>query len=198
MGTKGSWWQQLAEGTAKPHGQRREPAQLWGRVPVPEHTPIATICCCFFLSLPTLLPSSRPNFPRSAPRAPRCPSFLQPLSCSCCHSHVLSSSSAPADAHGCATDPLTRHVGVSELLHPQKLASAFGQCAICCGEGDLAATGMDTATPNHSWDIPPVSPTWAGLRLCPKPSARCSPCQDQLLPLQEAIDPPGASPLPAL
>lgn len=150
----------------------------------------------FFFSLPTLLPSSRPNFPRSAPRAPRCPSFLQPLSCSCCHSHVLSSSSAPADAHGCATDPLTRHVGISELLHPQKLASAFGQRAICSREGDPAATGMDTTAPN--WDIPPASPTWAGLRLCPKPSARCSPCQDQLLPLQEAIDPPGASPLPAL
>lgn len=140
MGTKGSWWQQLAEGTAKPHGQRREPAHLWGRVAVHEHTPSATICCCFFF-LPTLLSSSRPNFPFADPRAPRCPSFFQPLSCSCCHSHVLSSSSAPADAHGCATDPLTWHIGVSELLHPQKLASAFGQCAIFSGDGTLWLQG---------------------------------------------------------
>lgn len=87
VGTKGSWWQQLAEGTAKPHGQRREPAQLWGRVPVPEHTPIATICCFFFFpphaltQLPAKLPSLSPTCTEVSQFLAALELFLLPLAC---------------------------------------------------------------------------------------------------------------------
>lgn len=36
---------------------------------------------------------------------------------------------------------------------------------------DPVATGMDTPGPNCSWGVPPVSPAWEGLQLCPKPGS---------------------------